>query len=154
MSSPQTFRTILRIHKSLLLHDIPDDIMPIIFDYLGDVSETPIELTNKHCFILVCYKCPYHRALASKGHYCLLCNRILELHSKKSLYRHVNSKYHKQQLLQDPDTSVDSDAIKQAVLQRYSSYSPSLRLSIAEQEDFVAKLQLFPRSYYFSIKTN
>lgn len=94
MTYTDNFKKILRIHKSLLLHDLPDDIIPDIFEYTGDLNESINDMYNNNCFYAVVSK----RSNGSKiprGHWCHICGRYLQLKSSRQLYRHIISSKHK-----------------------------------------------------------
>ena len=97
MTYTDNFAKILRIHKSLLLHDIPDDIIPEIFEYTGDLDESINDMYNNNCFYAVVSKRSNGSRL-TRGHWCHICGRYLQLKSNKQLYRHIISSKHKELL--------------------------------------------------------
>lgn len=103
------YKKLFKIQKSLLKNDIPDDLMPIIFEYLGDLNESVDELRNKHAFYkitgnyvarinwigstqIIDWK-PY-----TPGHFCNVCQKFYLIHSPAQIRNHINNDYHKKQL--------------------------------------------------------
>ena len=71
---------------------MPDDLVPIFLDYLGDVYQSPKDLENSNCFFKVEYE-PYYwnRTL---GHYCAICKKLYLLKGTAGLKRHLKSAFH------------------------------------------------------------
>ena len=44
------FKHTLALNRALIRQDVPDDLIPIFFQYVGDFKETPDDLINKHCW--------------------------------------------------------------------------------------------------------
>lgn len=84
------------IQKELYKHSIPDDLVPIFFDYIGDLDETSIDLINKRCFWKIEYKHPtlFKNYYFRLGYYCNVCNKILQHTSVKQLKNHTKTKTH------------------------------------------------------------
>ena len=95
------YKKIFTIHRHLLKNDMPDDLIPIFFEYLGDIDETVEELKNRHCFYEV--QCLWH--VANKifqrcriGYYCKLCEKMYMIQTQSQFKAHLNSVYHRKQL--------------------------------------------------------
>ena len=96
------YKKLFTIQKCLRQHNVPDDLIPIFFQYLGDLNETEVDLINKYCFYKVCYDDPYFRPNGTifttihthLGYYCNVCERILKYKSHKQLKNHIKIKSH------------------------------------------------------------
>ena len=82
------------IQKQLLKHNVPEDVIPIFFDYLGKLDETLDDLDNKHCF----YEITCNNDDTHFGTYCNVCEKILFLKTPKQLHLHCASKGHRNHL--------------------------------------------------------
>ena len=99
------FKKTYTIQKYLIKNKVPDDLFPIIFEYLGDITETQEELINRWCF----YELHYDQYANSYvfwntmlGHYCRVCNKIYKIHSYGKLKHHLEGNVHKYNLLKNP----------------------------------------------------
>ena len=64
----------------------------MMFQFYGDFDETIDDLINKHCF----YKILCSSLIQElKGYYCSVCDRFLELKTRKQLKRHCKCKKHR-----------------------------------------------------------
>ena len=103
----QHYKKLFAIHKQLLKHEIPEDVIPLFFEYLGRLNETAEDLDNKHCFYTVYYKKPYYKPDGKTlftsikyefGHYCNVCKKIYLVRTPKQLKLHCKSKGHSSNL--------------------------------------------------------
>ena len=97
------YKKLFAIHKQLLKREIPEDVIPLFFEFLGDLNETPSDLDNKHCFYEVTYEKPYYLTDGKTvfttieyelGYYCNVCNKILLVKTEKQLKLHCRSNVH------------------------------------------------------------
>ena len=96
------YKKLFVIHKHLLKNHIPDDLMLLFFEYIGDLNESVSDLVTKHCFYIVRYKYPY--LIAPKehymvervfGHYCNLCKKLYIMQSPAQIRHHIRSNIHR-----------------------------------------------------------
>lgn len=91
-----TTQQILRVNRSLILQDFPDDIINLVLEYSGDLRETEHDLINRHCFYRP--KTKDHKNINAwfmKGNFCSVCDKFLMMRSLKALKGHINTKYHR-----------------------------------------------------------
>ena len=86
----------LRAYKSLVLHDIPDDVIDLIFEYTGDISQSPEQLANQICMYKV--NCPVSSAWFLDGFICTICCKFICIKTERGVHRHCRSKNHKNKI--------------------------------------------------------
>ena len=94
---------ILRVYKSLVVRDIPDDVIDLILEFIGDISETDVELVNKRCTHKVNQRSvakDRNKSWIYGGHLCTICERYLALKTQRGMQRHFNSQAHQFKLAQ------------------------------------------------------
>ena len=80
----------LRVYKSLLLHDIPDDLIDLVIDFTGNISQSPYNLENRSLTPSILKR---DKII---GHYCRLCDRFYETcRTERGLQRHFGSQKHR-----------------------------------------------------------
>ena len=88
------------IQRQLHKYSMPEDLVPIVFDYLGKLNETYDDLINKRCLWLIDYEdtLPFYMSKPYRqemGHYCNVCNKVLFVLNENQLKRHLKSLEHK-----------------------------------------------------------
>ena len=85
------FRKLFVITREFQKRDMPDDLMQLTLEFLGDIDESVEELRNKHAFVRI------ETSITGKtfGHYCQHCRSFFSYKTNKGLARHCNSNYHK-----------------------------------------------------------
>ena len=124
------YKKTFTIQKYLIKNKVPDDLFPIIFEYLGDITETHEDLINRWCF----YELYYDHLMFVRpgnsyffcndmfGHYCRVCNKIYKINSYSKLKHHLEGNVHKYNLLKNPyQDKMTSENIQH--LFRWKSYS-------------------------------
>ena len=84
------YRKLFVITRELQKKRVPDDLMQLIFEYVGDMDETIDELQNKHVF----YRIENLITGKTYAHYCSCCDQTLCYKTNKGLARHCQSIYH------------------------------------------------------------
>lgn len=93
-----TVQQILRAYHSLVLNDVPDDVINVIFEYAGDLKETEVDLVNRYCFYKCAPKFAEHiRCWFYNGYFCDVCDKYLQV-SLRGLRRHKNAKCHRKNI--------------------------------------------------------
>ena len=84
------YRKLFVITREMQKKRMPDDLMQLTFEFIGDLDETLEELKNKHVFSRI------QNLISGKtyAHYCHCCDRILMFKTSKGLMRHVESNGH------------------------------------------------------------
>jgi hypothetical protein len=119
--------------------------MTLFFEYIGDVDEDNIDLINRHCFKKILIKCNVHNMYHQRGHYCVLCDRFLQLNTRLSLVRHIKSKKHCHHVFKDIDKSnVDIDKMKNIIWESLRYY-----FNNNEKEDVYKDIKFIDKSYNF-----
>ena len=106
------YKHLFTIHRQLLKRDIPDDLMPVFFEYLGDLNETLDDLTNQNCWYKITYDdIDYIRNQQDKlvkmwqrrhgGHYCLVCKKVYDIRATWEFKQHCRGKVHTRNLKKD-----------------------------------------------------
>ena len=90
----ENYKNLFTISRSLLKNNIPDDLIPIFFEYLGNLNESVTDLKNKHCWAEIKYYDLDDKFDRTFGHYCFCCNELYLLHTDTQLKRHALSKNH------------------------------------------------------------
>ena len=142
----KTIEKVLRIHKSLLLNEVSDDIVPIIFDYLGDVKESPVDLVNRFSCKLICSKTADNK-LVVRGHYCTVCDKYLRLRTKKALARHIRSDGHKSLAELGLPISICDKCIKDIVGSDWDWWN--IQPKYRNKSEFIHSLRIYETSYNF-----
>ena len=85
------YRKLFVITRELQKKRVPDDLMQLIFEYVGDMNETSEDLNNKYAF------CRIENLITGKTymHYCFYCDLLLCYKTNKGLARHCDSQSHK-----------------------------------------------------------
>lgn len=102
MATIPNYKYIFAIHRALLKRDIPDDLMPIFFEYIGNPTETFDDLINKWCFYQISYNSPRTSLITKKiryerfsfGHYCSVCDKIYFIFTGSQFRNHIQSRIH------------------------------------------------------------
>ena len=68
-----SYRKLFTITRELQKKRVPDDLMQLIFEYVGDLNETSDELIDKHAF----YRIEDLISGKTYAHYCKCCEQIL-----------------------------------------------------------------------------
>lgn len=90
---------VIRVYKSLLLNDIPDDVTSLVLDFTDNITETVEQLANKRCMYKVIKPAVCtHRHWFYKGSLCTICKSYKCFKSKHAINTHFNSKTHKKNL--------------------------------------------------------
>ena len=84
------YKKLFVIVKEFCKKDMPDDLMQLTLEFVGDLDESGNDLIHKHSFLQL-KTFGTGTVLCS---YCKLCNRILCMKSQKELARHVKAKCH------------------------------------------------------------
>ena len=150
MDYKENFKKVLRIHKSLLLYDLPDDIIPLIYEYLGDLDENIIDMYNNHCFYGI-YHCGDEDYKYVIGHWCNICKLHLQLRTEKSLNRHIISqnhnyhlrKYHKRKA--DRNIQKYKNEIKNTSVYKWFAINTNKKI----KQKFKNNLKVEPITYKF-----
>lgn len=118
------FKKIFLINKFLMKHEMPEDLVPTFFYYLGDTDETAIDLENKHCFYAAKYDDATYNKNVLFGHYCTYCDKLYLLYSNAQLKQHSRSKYHQKMLLNKmrPITRVSIPHLQTMFIQKHYKY--------------------------------
>ena len=125
---PTHYKKLFTIHRELLKRKIPDDIVPIFFDYLGEnLDETGEDLINRHCFYEVKCKEKYKSYRQIKyhtykfGHYCQVCDKIYKIRLPNQFLSHKNSSMHQKKLKlhnQTTNTEVTKKYLKNKIIKQ------------------------------------
>ena len=89
------YKKFFTIQRQLLKCEIPEDLIPIFFDYLGKLDETVEELDNKHCFYKITHDKDAKAPDTHFGTYCNVCKKVMFLKTPKQLHLHCTSKGHR-----------------------------------------------------------
>ena len=122
-------RHLFAIHKQLLRRNIPDDLMPIFFDYLGDLNESVDDLTNKHCWYKITYDdTEYFRTHDDKlvkswcrkrgGHYCNVCNKVYDIYVSWEFKQHCRGKVHCRNIIKKKKNKIQPSQQKNKYLKQ------------------------------------
>ena len=85
------YRKLFVITRELQKKLMPDDLMQLTFEFVGDLNETVEELSDKHLF----YRIEDLISGKTYAHYCSCCDIILCYKTSKGLARHCESNCHK-----------------------------------------------------------
>ena len=114
-----TYKHIFATEQELINRNVPDDLIPIFFDYLGEPTETSLDLSNKHCLYRVDYTAPTIingelRAMTdiTFGHYCCLCDKLYLMESDAQILRHMKSRIHNKNLRKNEPCNPTEKKIK------------------------------------------
>ena len=114
------YKLLFKIHKELLKQSMPDDLIPIFFDYLGKLDETADDLINKRCFHSIHYEHPsVFIKTALFGHYCSVCDKIYMIFAPHQFTNHCKSKIHHTNLKNNKYIEPNDIRIRQLVYNKH-----------------------------------
>ena len=128
------YKHLFAIHKHLLKREMPDDLIPIFFDYLGDLNETVEDLTNQHCWYKITYDdIDYFRNDQYKlvkswcrkhgGHYCSICHKVYDIRATWEFKQHCRGNVHNRNLKNDKNLAPPTkDEIFKAMKHKYTHF--------------------------------
>lgn len=91
------YKRIFRIAKHLRYHNLPEDLIQEIFEFVGEINESIDDLKNSHSFTQFFHK----NTQICHGTYCHYCHKVYFVTSAKHLARHIRSRAHSENLKQD-----------------------------------------------------
>ena len=128
-------KTILAVNRWLIYNDVPDDVIMLIFQFAGDLKETPTDLVNRHCFYKVTHRKKGHKCgWFMRGTFCAICDRYLMLNTTKQLAVHKNSLGHQKNVIKHMKTDND---IHDNILERWFKDVSKHRPEIANAKDHI-----------------
>ena len=94
MNNQIDYRKLFVITRELQKKNMPDDLMQLTLEFVGDLNESCEDLMNKYAF------CKISNVVTKTtyGHYCYYCDRVLWFKTRKGLMRHVKSWIHEDNL--------------------------------------------------------
>ena len=128
------YKHLFAIHKQLLKHEMPDDLIPLFFDYLGDLNETVHDMINQHCWWRITYddtdfilaqnnKLARTWSRTHGGHYCTICDKIYDIRATWEFKQHCRGRVHKRNLEKDKNSGPPTkDQILKAMKHKYHSF--------------------------------
>ena len=128
------YKHIFAIQKQLLKQNVPEDVIPLFFEYIGDLKETPNDLINKQCFYKITHDdIEYCRNSQNKlvktwkrvyaGHYCTICEKIYDIQQKWEFKKHCKGNVHKRNINKNENTSPPTKKeILEALKHKYVSF--------------------------------
>ena len=136
------YKRIFRITKILRNHNLPDDLIQRIFEYVGEINESIIDLKNSHAFTQffqtgteACY-----------GTYCHYCDKVLVVSSANHLARHIRSRTHSQNVNQNAYISISSKHLLKRFKQKYE-WCSHIRRAVKNNKIDTLKVQ-YKKPYY------
>ena len=140
------YKKLFKIHRELMKYHIPDDIVPIIYEYIGNLNESEIDLANKWCFYIVKHNRDFHDRLTNKflytkenvilGYYCTVCGKIYKFEYPSQFNTHTNGSYHKNRLKKIHYDPLDP-TLKQIQVCFSSKHPYFWRLSIDKKKKYL-----------------
>ena len=135
-----SYKHIFIIQRQLLKQSVPYDLLPVFFNFLGNVTETQTDLINENClFRIVCAYKGYETV--HFGTYCNHCNKMYDIYTNGQYNRHFKSKNHCKNLKINPyPDNPNINNIRLIFLDkfyRFYSYSFKQRIKLLESVKFV-----------------
>ena len=105
------YKKVFTIHKYLIRNEIPDDLMPIIFEYIGNLDESVEDLINHWCFHQLIMDEPLFSCRDGKiiyigntifGFYCSVCQKIYKFQYHRQLREHLEGNVHRFNIKYEP----------------------------------------------------
>ena len=84
------YKKLFAITRQLQRREMPDDLMQLTLEFVGDLNETRKDLRHKHLF------CQIRNSVTGEKycHYCKSCDQILMYKTSAGLRHHVKSNKH------------------------------------------------------------
>ena len=101
------YKQYITAYKEFLKKDLYDNVINIIYEYIGNIEEKDFELENKYILLSIF---PMYKIFIRQNNfvYCKSCKNIY--HDFKNIYiKHINSKNHSKTIIQYLNNKIKID---------------------------------------------
>ena len=150
MESKQVTKTILTTSSMLSHNDMHDDLIGLVFDFVGNIWESCDEVDHHKCL----YKLTNFQPSAPRWedrHYCDVCQETFRCLTDTTMQNHFNTKKHRNKLKRCK-TSSDTDEVKRRVLKMFTKRYPRWRFTDVVLTPLNYQLKKVVHSEYVYIK--